>query len=721
MAFVHLGVGINYLDTTKKSIETDSEIKKIYDGILSVVHNKANHFYCDYPCHSPSEKRWFSLKATPLGKNGHVVITHTNITEEKIFQEKLIVSQTKFKNLFKKVSDAIVVLNEDGAIDEYNFAFNKLFNETKNDLYGKMLPEIVSTHPEDIEKSIRYNKNLKEKGSQKYEGRVYTQSGKLIWVDVSSSAIYDKNGKCIGSRDVIRDITEKKQGELKTETNNKITNVINHLLELSHSNVKLSVILEHALQHIIQLPFVNLLPKGAIFLADENENLNMIAHIGLCDTNIKNCSFIKKEDCFCGKVALNKEAIYAKCSSGSKQIELSAENEHDNYILPLMGYEKLIGILNLHLSPHQTLNENEVSILEAIAKTLGNIIRKKQIETDIIKSEERFRGVIENSKELTIIGSKRGTITFVSPSVPKFLGYSENELIGKNAFDFIHPEDQKIAYTRFYHQAPLHQEEDYQVYRLKTKSGAFKYIRGMVSLHFDNPGINGFIVNAQDISELVTSQKERLKLILQTEEKERQRIAHDLHDGLGQTIAAANMYINVLDQFAKEQFDEKTYSLFETCKQLINNSAIETRLVSHNIMPRSLKEFGIDQTISEMIHNYQKISPEIQFETFSEIKNKRFPEDVELTLYRSVQEIINNALKHANASRIKIKLTMKSAQLKIEIADNGIGFNIKKLKTKQVKGLGLVSIPERINAINGDFLISSNKKTGTSAIIIIKL
>ena len=88
----------------------------------------------------------------------------------------------------------------------------------------------------------------------------------------------------------------------------------------------------------------------------------------------------------------------------------------------------------------------------------------------------------------------------------------------------------------------------------------------MLSNHFNTEGINGFIINAQDISELIAAENERYRITLHTEEKERKRLSQDLHDGLGQTIAAASLYMNTLNDLVEGQLDEETLEIFKTEK-----------------------------------------------------------------------------------------------------------------------------------------------------------
>ena len=208
--------------------------------------------------------------------------------------------------------------------------------------------------------------------------------------------------------------------------------------------------------------------------------------------------------------------------------------------------------------------------------------------------------------------------------------------------------------------------------------------------------------------------------IIKTEEAERQRISHDLHDGLGQTIAAANMFMNTMESMAEEYFDNRSMKIFITGKELIQKAARETRLVSHNIMPRSLKQFGLEKTISQLLNNYETINKDLSISFNSNLNNNRFNGEKELTLFRAIQESVNNAIKHSGSNKIKCNLKKVEDTLNIEVNDYGIGFDIDKIK-KDNTGIGLVSLSQRVKMIGGKLEINSVLGKGTTVKIVVNL
>jgi len=322
-------------------------------------------------------------------------------------------------------------------------------------------------------------------------------------------------------------------------------------------------------------------------------------------------------------------------------------------------------------------------------------------------NKERFTKLIEHSSDITCIIDKMGKMNFVSPSITRIMGYSKNELLGSNVFDYIHPNDVQLARDNFFINYKKSDEDEYNVYRFKTNKGEYKFLRTMHSLHFDTANINGIIINAQDITKLIEFENENKIAIIKAEERERQRISQDLHDGLGQKISAADMYVNSLNEEFKNQLDEETYNVFQMGKKMLNEAANEARLMSYNIMPPSLLQYGLDGAIGGLIKNYQFVNDKMKFHYKSNIEGKRFDENIELAIFRTVQELVNNSIKHAQASLVEISLNRVENELKIKVTDDGVGF----VENSKL-GLGLLSISQRADVLGGTSSFKSETSKG---------
>jgi len=212
----------------------------------------------------------------------------------------------------------------------------------------------------------------------------------------------------------------------------------------------------------------------------------------------------------------------------------------------------------------------------------------------------------------------------------------------------------------------------------------------------------------------ITLQKEMDKkvfnAILETEERERKRFSRDMHDGLGALLSALKIYLNL---YSKGEMDsaEKAH-LLEEMKSTINQAISTSRTIANNIMPSVLIDYGLIKAIKVFTESLEKVGA-ITTE-FNYPENLVIKDEITQThIYRILQELINNTLKHAQASKITIRFTLEGNKLNLDYADNGKGFDLNKVSKNGAGGQGLLNINNRINYLNGTGGFQSFKRKAT--------
>jgi signal transduction histidine kinase len=197
--------------------------------------------------------------------------------------------------------------------------------------------------------------------------------------------------------------------------------------------------------------------------------------------------------------------------------------------------------------------------------------------------------------------------------------------------------------------------------------------------------------------------------LLLAEEKERKRIARELHDGLGQSLSA--IAFNVRSTLEKVGGKVKTgFESLEAIMPIIQQSIEEVRRIGMNLRPALLDDLGLLPTIEWFVRDYQKAYPGIRVEKQTEIEETQVPDPLKTVIYRMLQEAMNNIAKHSKANLVSISLMRrKDDRTELVIEDNGIGFDMESVK----KGLGLGSMRERAELSGGSFDIESVKGRGT--------
>lgn len=202
----------------------------------------------------------------------------------------------------------------------------------------------------------------------------------------------------------------------------------------------------------------------------------------------------------------------------------------------------------------------------------------------------------------------------------------------------------------------------------------------------------------------LAQQREILKAILLTQETERDHISKALHNSLGQMLYAAKLHLNNISSESPEMTEAK-----DRVDQLLNETITVTRNISFELTPAVLKEFGlrnaVEEVVSRITHPGLKITIDI------EGCDKRLDYTIELSLYRIIQELLNNILKHSQATEAAIELTCDESTVLLCVKDNGVGIDREELK--KPKGIGLHSIQNRVDLLEGKLEVASSKNKGT--------
>lgn len=217
-----------------------------------------------------------------------------------------------------------------------------------------------------------------------------------------------------------------------------------------------------------------------------------------------------------------------------------------------------------------------------------------------------------------------------------------------------------------------------------------------------------------EINRVKAEQQEQiLRNTILAQEKERRRIARDLHDEVGAMLSVVKLNIGRIE---KNVEPGKPKVLAGETKSYLNETIMQVRRISRALLPPSLEKLGLFYALEELA-NWVNKSDEVQIKTKLTGRQIRFDVKKELGVFRIVQEILNNALKHAGATIIELNIRFSNQNLAIVVNDNGKGFNPgEKLKT----GLGLKNLESRSEIIGARFKLKSKPGKGTRAIICLK-
>lgn len=225
-------------------------------------------------------------------------------------------------------------------------------------------------------------------------------------------------------------------------------------------------------------------------------------------------------------------------------------------------------------------------------------------------------------------------------------------------------------------------------------------------LHDDFRQVNDMIEDAKEKSEF------SLKII-NAQEDERKRISREIHDGPAQMMANIFLRSELVERAIRDQTVEEALTEIRSIRQMIRGSLREVRRIIYDLRPMALDDLGLLPTVKKYIVDMEEYSGvNIQFKSIGE--EKRLGQKYEVTLFRLMQESLQNAIKHGRATTIIVKLEIGKNNLSLMVTDNGEGFNS---KLKKEKSFGLVGMKERVEMLNGKLVIHSEESKGTKIYI----
>lgn len=289
--------------------------------------------------------------------------------------------------------------------------------------------------------------------------------------------------------------------------------------------------------------------------------------------------------------------------------------------------------------------------------------------------------------------------------------------------NFVHPDDRKKVRA---HIRDIYQNfsEVPKEYRIQTPKGE-KIVLSQPKIVYDENKkgklFRGIVwdITAQKKAgeELIrlklAQQKEILNAVLMAQERERERIGEGLHNGVGQLLYAVKIRNEML-----EATNDSMKRQLKEINRMLDEAIAETRSISFQLVPGVLKEFGLEAALKSLFE--RMVKPGLQLSVTTSGLKKRLPENHEVSIYRIVQELVNNIIKHSKATSASLDITQHGEKIRLKIEDNGTGFDEKQASLMH-KGIGLQSVKNRVKLLNTEMSIISAPSKGTKIIIDIPL
>lgn len=357
--------------------------------------------------------------------------------------------------------------------------------------------------------------------------------------------------------------------------------------------------------------------------------------------------------------------------------------------------------------------KNEQGEVITITGTAQDVTEQKEAEIKLAVSEKKFKSLVQNGSDIVSIVDEKGTFKYLSPTTFAIAGYTPEELIGKNVFEMIHPDDVAQVVKKMQQVISFTKDGSPTEYRILGKNGEWIWLESLGSNMMHEANVEGVIVTSRNISErkrlenlLAIEQKNRQRAItsavIKAQEWERAQLGQELHDNVNQVLTTVKLYNQMLFDGLGDTKDVLQKSIYH-----LQYCIDEIRSISKRLSAPTLGSICLQDSITELVDSIN-ITNRLKIHLDIKGLNKCVPQDIHLAIYRIIQEQLNNIIKYAEAKTVSLKLNNSQDELLLQITDDGKGFDT----TAKRKGIGITNMETRAENIHGKLIVHSTPGGG---------
>ncbi len=474
-------------------------------------------------------------------------------------------------------------------------------------------------------------------------------------------------------------------------------------------------------------------------------------------------------------IALENAVLYRKLEVSERKYRELVENAHEGiWIIDEKGLIKFANRRMREITGHNTLEnrniydltdqENQKLLEGVMARNRQNSVAQEELDltcknqslasvimssvplfedghfvgafamfsdiTALRETEKRFRKIFAEAAISISLVDMDGQLLDANPAFLKMLGYKKNEVVGKSFKDLLHQEDARIS-ARLFKELWEGKRDSYsRENRYLHKDNRVIWGQVTVSMLRDTGGLPQFaitmitdITDRKKAEEDIRTYQEQLQslasLLSLTEERERRRLATDLHDHIGQALAISKIKLGVLQ---KSIIAEDQAKPLREVRELIEQMIQDTRSLTFELSLPVLYELGFEAAV-EWYAKHIRSQHGIKVDVQKDLLPIPMDDEIKVLLFRSVRELMINIVKHAQARNARVIIRREGGDVNIEVEDDGVGIQdvLRDPRLKSNGGFGLFSIRERLHYLGGRVQVESGNGQGTRITLMVPL
>ena len=625
-------------------------------------------------------------------------------------------NEEHLRNLTRAAFEGIAI-SENGRLLDVNDQMLAMFGYERKKIIGMMITDLVAPESRAIAaEAIASNRE------STHEYRLLRQDGTPFFAEARAQVIH------VGGRTLrmtaLRDITKRKFSEELNKTQSKVLEMITRGEPLSKTLDALLRMLEA--QSPEMLCSILLLDPDGIHVRHAAAPSLPAEYLRAVDG-----AAIGPSAGSCGTAAYRREAVFV---SDIANDPLWANYKHlaipyglaACWSTPIFDAQRnVLGTFAIFYRTKELPNEHHLRLIDSATYTAAVCIVKHRADSALHESEERFRALVEFSPDCIAVTMDE-RLVYLNPAGVKLIGAkSAKEVLGRNPFDFVPPELHPAMRERrdsVLQQGISSPVIEFPLLRL-DRSPVLVESQAVPFTYAGKPAILNLM---RDVTERKQAEVERSEaaarekkareefthLLIASQEAERQRIAGELHDSVGQNLSIIKN--RALLAARNPGIPAPAAEHLQAIERVVSEAIAETRNLAHNLRPAHIEQVGLTASLQELIREVSQ-SSQIRFERRVENVDGVFNGDAATNVFRIAQEALNNLTKHSHAKQAVIAVERDVRAVRLHIADDGVGFDTAAAKTQC--GLGLTSMTERVRMLGGTLTVQSGPARGTQLTI----